>query len=241
MSPELTLVCGASSDIGLALIERRLSASHGARVLAHHHAGGERLAALGERVTPLAADFLDADAVESFAVKLLDEHGVPDALVYLPGLKLRYERFSKFDLAHFDRDFALQVRAAVVLCKKLLPPMAKKPRAKVVFVLSSVTLGAPPKFMSMYTIVKAAQLGLVRALAAEYAGTPLTVNAVSPSMVETRFLDEIPGVAKEMAAQASPRGRIATTSDVVGAIEFLLSPGSDFMTGVNLPITGGGA
>jgi 3-oxoacyl-[acyl-carrier protein] reductase len=117
----------------------------------------------------------------------------------------------------------------------------KKPRAKVVFVLSSVTVGAPPKFMSMYTIVKHAQLGLVRALAAEYAATPLTINAVSPSMVETRFLDDIPGLAKEKAAQASPRGRIATTDDVVGAIAFLLAPASDFMTGVNLPVTGGSA
>jgi 3-oxoacyl-[acyl-carrier protein] reductase len=249
MSNELTLVCGASSDIGVALIQQLLApASAGgtgtadrARVLAHHHASGERLAALGDRVVPMAADFSDGDAVDAFAARVLAEHGAPDELVYLPGLKLRYERFGKFDLAHFDRDLAVQVRSAIVLCKKLLPAMAKKPRAKVVFVLSSVTVGAPPRFMSMYTVVKHAQLGLMRALAAEYAATPLTVNAVSPAMIETRFLDDIPGLAKEMAAQASPRGRIATTADVVGTIAFLLSPASDFMTGANLAVTGGGS
>ena len=234
-----TLVCGASSDIGVALVKRLVAASE-APVIAHHHASAERLTALGDRVVPMAADFADEAAVDAFAARVLTDCGAPERLVYLPGLKLRYERFGKFDLAHFDRDLAVQVRSAIVLCKKLLPQMAKLPRAKVVFVLSSVTVGAPPKFMSMYTVVKHAQLGLVRALAAEYAATPLTVNAVSPSMVETRFLDDIPGLAKEMAAQASPRGRIAAVDDVVGAIEFLLSPASDFMTGANLPVTGGG-
>src|SRR4051812_30931561 len=167
---ELTLVCGASSDIGVALIERLLAADGAARVLAHHHAGRERLterlAAFGERVVPVAADFGDGAAVEALAARILEEHGAPDGLVYLPGLKLRYERFGKFDLAHFDRDFAVQVRSAIVLGKKLLPAMAKKPRAKVVFALSSVTVGVPPKFLSMYTTVKHAQLGLMRALAA---------------------------------------------------------------------------
>src|SRR5205814_4850585 len=95
----------------------------------------ERLAAFSARVTPMAADFGDATAVEAFAARVVAEHGAPDGLVYLPGLKLRYERFGKFDLAHFDRDFAVQVRSAVVLLKKLLPAMAKKPRAKVVFAL----------------------------------------------------------------------------------------------------------
>jgi 3-oxoacyl-[acyl-carrier protein] reductase len=91
----------------------------------------------------------------------------------------------------------------------------------------------------MYTIVKHAQLGLMKALAAEYSGTPLTVNAVSPGMIETRFLEKIPDVAVRMAASQSPRGRNATPADVVGVIAFLLSPEADFMTGVEVPITAG--
>jgi 3-oxoacyl-[acyl-carrier protein] reductase len=238
MSGELILVAGASSDLGVALIERLLATTD-ARVLAHHHAGAGRIVE-SPRVQPVAADFSSIASVEQMAATLLEQHGVPDGVVYLPGAKLRYERFPKFDMAHFDRDFDIQVRAAVALFRRLLPPMAKKPRAKIVFLLSSVTRGAPPKFMSMYTVVKHAQLGLMRALASEYAATGVTVNAVSPSMIETRFLDEIPGIAKEMAAAAAARGRLATPADVVGAIQFLLSPDSDFVTGIELPVTGGG-
>ena len=156
-------------------------------------------------------------------------------------LKLRYERFSRFDLGHFDRDMNIQVRSAVALLKRLLPKMAELPRAKVVFVLSTVTARVPPRFMSMYTVVKHAQLGLMRALASEYAASRITINAVSPTMIETRFLDESPAIAKEMTAAAAPRGRIASTDDVVGAIQFLLSRESDFISGIELPVTGGGA
>ncbi|MDB4933810.1 MAG: short-chain dehydrogenase/reductase [Labilithrix sp.] len=243
MSRELVLVAGASSDIGVALIRRVLTTTD-ARVVAHHHAGADRLEALrsldaADSLHLVAADFSSAESVDGMARDVLDRFGVPTQVVYLPGLKLRYERFAKFDLEHFDRDLAVQVRSAIVLLKPLLPKMAKLPRAKVVFVLSSVTRGVPPKFMSMYGIVKHAQLGLMRSLASEYASTALTVNAVSPSMVDTRFLDEIPGVAKEMSAASAPRGRLATPDEVVGAIEFLLSEKSDFVTGVELPVSGG--
>jgi len=237
MSRELVFVAGGSSDIGGALIRRLLSAGD-AQIVAHHNAGADRIEK-NERVQTLEADLASTDAAVALADRLLSDIGVPDHVVYLAGLKLRYERFTKFSFEHFDRDFDIQVRAAVALMRRLLPHMAKKPRAKVVFVLSSVTRGAPPKFISMYTIVKHAQLGLMRALASEYAATGITINAVSPAMVETRFLDEIPAVAKEMSVAVAPRGRIATPDDVVGAILFLLSRDSDFVTGIELPVTGG--
>jgi len=192
-----------------------------------------------ERVHKVEADFASLAEVDRLAEEVTAQHGVPDLLVYLPAAKLRYERFIKFDMEHFDRDLTIQVRGAVVLLRRLLPAMAKKPRAKVVFVLSSVTRGVPPKFMAMYTVVKQAQLGLMRALASEYAATGVTINAVSPSMIETRFLDDIPGLAREMSAKAAPRDRNARTEDVVGSIMYLLSSDSDFVTGIELPVTGG--
>ena len=238
--PDRVLVAGASSDLGIALI-RRLLESGDASILAHYHKSPERIERLGAqgRIRPICADFESVESVERMVDELSDQ--VPDQLVYLPALKLRYERFSRFDLGHFDRDMNIQVRSAVALLKRLLPKMAELPRAKVVFVLSTVTARVPPRFMSMYTVVKHAQLGLMRALASEYASSRITINAVSPTMIETRFLDEVPAIAKEMTAAAAPRGRIAGTDDVVGAIQFLLSRESDFVNGIELPVAGGGA
>jgi len=73
----------------------------------------------------------------------------------------------------------------------------------------------------------------------DLAATGLTVNAVSPSTIETQFVEEIGDVAVRMSAAANPRGRNAQPGDVIGAIEFLLSPAAAYMTGVDIAVTGG--
>jgi 3-oxoacyl-[acyl-carrier protein] reductase len=240
---ETILITGASSDLGGALARRLLAASPTATVVAHSYAGGVRIEALagefGTRVVPVSADFSDAAAVAAMADEIAEKAGIPTAIVHLPALRLNYDRLTKFNLERFHRDMAIQVDAALVLLKKFAPKMSKMEASRMVFVLSSVTRSMPPKFLSMYTVVKYAQLGLMRAAAAEYASSGLTVNAVSPSMIETQFVEEIGDVAVRMSAEANPKGRNARVEDVIGAIEFLLSPASAYMTGIDIPITGG--
>jgi 3-oxoacyl-[acyl-carrier protein] reductase len=244
MSKEILLVTGASSDIGLALIRRVVSTRKDCVVLAHHHASGERLEELRktlgtDSIFPVQADFSSGASTLVMAEQVMREFGAPSQIVHLPGLKLVYERFTKFNWEHFEADLNIQVRSAVILLKRFLPAMAKLPNAKVVFVLSSVTREVPPKFLSMYGIVKQAQLGLMRALASEYGETGLRVNAVSPGMVDTRFLDNVPDMIKQMGAASSPGGRNAQPEDVVNVVEFLLSAECGNVNGIELPVTGG--
>jgi len=241
--PETILVTGASSDLGGALIRNLLVKDPTATVMAHSHTGSVRIQELGnefgDRIQPITADLSDSSQVASMGDDILARFGCPSQFVHLPGVRLRYERVSKFDLAHFHRDMAIQVDSAFLLLKQFAPKMSKLAAARVVFVLSSVTRGLPPKFMSMYSVVKYAQLGLMRAAAAEFASTPLTINGVSPGMIETQFLEEIGDVAVRMSAAANPRARNAAPSDVIGAIEFLLSPAAAYITGAEIPVTGG--
>jgi 3-oxoacyl-[acyl-carrier protein] reductase len=187
----------------------------------------------------MQADFSKRSSVETMAERIATDYNTPGEIVHLPALRLIYERFTKFDWDRFETDLAIQVESAVVLLQRFLPKMAKLPRAKVLFVLSSVVHGVPPKFMSMYTMIKYAQLGLMRALAAEYASTSVRINAISPGMVETRFLQDIADVAVQMSASANPQGRNAKPDDLLGGIEFLLSPASDYIHGIDVPIAAG--
>jgi 3-oxoacyl-[acyl-carrier protein] reductase len=241
--PEIILITGASSDLGNSLARHILSSDQECTLIAHSFTGGARIQALvaefGERVQSVMADFSDENSVNEMMEQIATRFGAPTQIVHLPALRLEYERLSKFDLLRYRKDMAIQVEAAVLLFKKFAPKMAKMPAARFVFVLSSVTHGMPPKFMSLYTVTKYAQLGLMRAAAAEYAATNFTVNAVSPSMIETQFVEGIGDVAVRMSAAANPKGRNAVPEDVIGAIAFLLSPASAYVTGIEIPVTGG--
>ncbi|HEY6769174.1 MAG TPA: SDR family oxidoreductase [Candidatus Sulfotelmatobacter sp.] len=243
MANEIILVTGASSDIGCALIPRLLAVEHPPVILAHAHQSGDRFQSLqsrfGDRLQTLRADLSQSAQVTAMAEDIAARFGTPTKIVHLPALRLIYDRLTKFNWERFQQDLAIQVQSAIILLQRFAPKMSKLPRAKVVFVSSSVTLGMPPKFMSMYTVAKYAQLGLMRSAAAEYAGTGLNINAISPGMIETRFVSDIAEVAVQMSAAANPKGRNATPDDILGAIEFLLSPASDYMTGIDIPLTAG--
>ena len=243
MSNETMLITGASSDIGCALTRRLLNRPDPPIVLAHSFASADKLRPLQDeskgQLRLLQADFSQSSSVVAMCDQIAGEFGTPAAIVHLPALRLSYERFAKFNWDRFQSDFAVQVQSAVILLQRFLPQMAKLPRARVVFMLSSVVHGAAPKYMSMYTTIKYAQLGLMRSLAAEYASTPIRINAISPSMVETQFLNDVAEVAVQMAAKANPLGRNATPQDLLGAIELLLSPASDYIHGITIPITAG--
>jgi 3-oxoacyl-[acyl-carrier protein] reductase len=241
--PDTVLITGGSSDLGCALARRLLSSGRPLSVIAHSFTGSARIQALqdefDERVYPVRADFSDFASVNAMADEITSHFGTPTQIVHLPALRLTYERITKFNLERFRQDMAIQVESAIILLRRFAAAMGKMPGTRVVFVLSSVTHGMPPKFMSMYTVAKYAQLGLMRAAAAEFAATQLTVNAVSPSMIETQFLGEIAEAAVQMSAAANPKGRNLRPDDVLGAIEFLLSPDAGYITGADIPVTAG--
>ncbi len=105
--------------------------------------------------------------------------------------------------------------------------------------LTAYVIGVPPKFQSPYITVKYGLLGLMRNLAAEYAGKGITVNGVSPDMIETKFLSQIPELIIEQNAKNTPMGRNLRVEEVVPTFEYLLSDGADLVTGQNIGVTGG--
>lgn len=104
--------------------------------------------------------------------------------------------------------------------------------------LSACTQNNPPKFMSAYVTAKYALLGLMKSLASDYAEKGICVNAISPDMIETKFLDGVPNAAVRMTAEKSVMGRLLNVDEVVPAFEFLLSDAADKITGQNIFITG---
>lgn len=153
-----------------------------------------------------------------------------------------YMKLKDFDEKIFIKNLNIQLVSFVYILKKFLPIMAKrKANDKVVVMLSSYVIGKPPKFMLDYIIVKNALLGLVKSLASDYEGKKININALSPSMIETKFLNNIDERIIQMVKENSPECRNATVKDIVPVIKFLLSDAANYMNGVNLNVSNGSA
>ena len=233
------LITGATSDVGYELI--RTLNDGCSKFLLQGFGDGDALKAL------CAENSIDA---EYFEVNLSDREATdkfvqeiaaysPTHFVHLPALRVINTKFKNFDEERFLLDMNVQVMSAVKICKAIAPKMAKAKFGRMLFMATSYVLANPPKNTAAYIMAKNSIVGLMKALAADYVSNGITVNAISPSMIETKFLAETSHLIVEQTAAAHPMKRNATVKDVVPAMAFLLSDEAGYITGVNLPITGG--
>ena len=237
----MLLVTGASSEVGVAMISRIVKDYD--VIFAHYCRSDAELLKLreenGDKIKLVQADFSDADSVQKMIAEIRDTGHEINQIVHLAAPKLRYLKFAKAGWDQFEEGMRTSLQSIVEICGAFMPAMAKKKYGRVIFMLTSCTENVPPKYLSPYVTVKYALLGLMKSLAAEYAEKGITVNGVSPDMMETRFLSEVSDIIVEKSAMTSPLGRNLTVQDAVPAFEYLLSDAAAAMTGQNLVISGG--
>ncbi len=266
------LVLGASSDIGLALIESvidkydliwatyrtvndrldKLAAGYPdvIRTIRADLSAKEDISNListirrdSEASTPSAYADISPDITASSdrRVSSCPDYGtasVPDHIVHIPMSPYSVTKFVKSDEDALESSMLLALRSSVLPLQTFLPAMKKKGDGRVVFVLSSVTAGDPPAYQTAYTTVKYALLGLMKSLAAEYADSGIRINAVSPDMINTKYISGLSHLMIEQYAASRPNGRLLDVSDVVPHIEhLLLDELSDKENGANVLIS----
>lgn len=235
------LVTGAAGGIGR-VVSSRL-ALDGFRVFLNDVGKQQELALLassiadsGGSAVPVEGDITQEAGCDMVAASLQSPVQV---FVHCAVAPLDERWFLKTPVEHFNRQWELAVRAPVLLLQRILPPMIEVRRGAVVWVLSTATIGAPPKQMSAYASGKMAALGLMHCLAAEYASKGIRFNAVSPGFTETALTANTPPAVRDLYRKAIPMGRLARPEDTASAISYLVSEESNFVTGVNLPVCGG--
>jgi 3-oxoacyl-[acyl-carrier protein] reductase len=229
------LLTGGSSDLALAFL--RALPMGPQRVLVHYRKSLDKIEALkAERpdldVVALKADLSSADGVAALIAAARAAGASPDRIVHFAAPKARSLYFRHAGWEDFERELDVQLRSIVLILREFLPEMSKRGKGRVVFVLSSYTLEAPPQGMSPYVTAKHALLGLMKALSVEYARHGVTVNAISPALMKTAFLEELP---PRMVELFSSEARL-TPGDVAPVLLSLLSDESAATTGANVPI-----
>lgn len=233
-------ILGASSDIGIKLIES-FDSSH--KIIAHYNKTEDRLSELKKSsdrdIAMVRADLSSETETETMLNNVAEMYGTPDKIVHLPASRFDQIRLKDLRWNNFQEEIDVSLRSLVLTFTKFLPMMAKEKRGKAVCLLSSVVLNTPPKALAHYTTVKYAMLGFIKAAANEYADKNIQINAISPSMIETRFLANINEKSVELNAFNHPLKRNAAVNDIIPCVNMLLSDSSDYINGINIPITGG--
>lgn len=229
------LVLGASSDIGSALIER-IGDDYDV-IWAHYRRSNDRIESLAARfdgrIRFLQADFSVKEDIIAMIDAIMADGTLPDHIVHIPMSKYEVKKFAKTEPEEFGESMSVALDSAVMVLHAFLPAMKKNHFGRVVFMLSSVTGDETPANQSAYVTVKYALLGFMKSLAAEYEGTGVCINAVSPDMVRTKYLDSLPERMTEMYAMTRPDGRILEVSDVIPHIAGLLEEELN-VTGTNV-------
>lgn len=236
-----SLIVGASSDIGQALL--MTLDGLGNRFIAHGCRNVQALenmrSSMQSDLNIVKANLSNPDSCDAFINEAMGLCNSPDNLVFAQAQRLKLTRFKKISRHQLLEQLEIQMMSSMMIAKAFIPNMIKNEKARIVFVLSSVTLGLPPAAMADYNIAKYAQLGLMRSLAAEFGSKGVRINAVSPSMVDTHFLQDIPANMIIQNAAAHPMKRNASSKEVASTVAFLLSDGAEYINGVNLSVTGG--
>lgn len=239
--PKILLVTGASSELGTATIQA--VAENYRYVIAHYHHMNKRLEQLqeelGGRLVCVQADLSDDQSTEALIAKIKESGYVPTEIVHFPAPPIITRKFHKTSWDVFQNSLDISVRSIVKILSAFLPGMSKEKCGKVVVMLSMAVNHMPPKYNSDYVLTKYALLGLVRSLAVEYADKGITVNGISPALVETRFVEGLHDFLIEENARQSPAGRNLKVEDVVPTIAFLLSDEAGCINGQNISITCG--
>ena len=240
LSGKVAIVTGASRGIGRSIAE--VLAERGAHVVAA--ARGENAAGAvaaiqeaGGRADLGSVDVTDPSSVEGLVSGTMERLGRIDILVNNAGIA-RDQLMLRMKRADWDDVIATNLTAAFTCVHAVLKPMIKQRSGRIISI-SSVVGEMGNAGQANYAASKAGLIGFSKALAREVASRNITVNVVSPGLVETDMTKTITDKAQADWASAIPLGRLGTPRDVAAAVCFLASDEAAYITGQVLAVNGG--
>jgi len=240
LSGKVAIVTGASRGIGRTVAT--MLASRGARVVAA--ARGDNAAstvaeiqAAGKQAELASLEVTDAGSIDAMIAAVLERHSRIDILVNNAGIT-RDQLMLRMKRDDWDQVIATNLTAAFVCSQAVLKPMLKQRSGRIVNI-SSVVGQTGNAGQANYAASKAGLIGFSKALARELASRNITVNVVTPGLIDTDMTKAITGKAQVDWASQIPLGRLGTTADVAAAVCFLASDEASYITGQVLAVNGG--
>lgn len=238
----VALVTGASRGLGrtmaLALARAGADVILSARTRPALDEVAHEVQALGRKACVIAADVTKEDDVRLLVRQGVAAFGRIDILVNNAGIG-ESRPVVELDTEEWDRTMAVNVRGPMLCCKHVGPVMVEQRRGKVINV-ASVLATRVARYMSLYSASKAALVQFTRTLALEWVRYNIQVNALCPGYFLTDMNREF--FASERGQQfirELPMRRLGEAHELEGAVVFLASDASSYVTGTCLYVDGG--
>ena len=235
------LVTGGAKGIGAAIC--RSLANDGYRIALNYNNSFESAKKLKEELSELThieifkADVSDSSEVEKMFSGIENVFGGVDLLVNNAGIS-QQALFTDITDEMWQKMIGVNLTGAFNCCRRALPYMISKKNGKIINITSMWgEVGASMEVH--YSASKAGLIGLTKALAKEVGLSGITVNAISPGVIETDMMSQFSEDDKKILADETPLGVLGNTEDIASAVSFLASEKAHFITGQVLSVNGG--
>lgn len=240
---KVALITGASRGLGQKIAEG-LAASGVKVICSSSRAGGcsdtlNNIKSAGGEAIELAADLSNSESVIQLAEQALKQYSCIDILINVGGTIFRAPALD-FPMSEWNKVIAVNLDASFLLAQKLAPAMMEKGEGKIINIASMLSYSGGIT-VPAYTASKHAIAGLTKALANEWGGNNIQVNAIAPGYFRTdntQAIQDDPVRNKEIENRI-PAGRWGEPEDLVGAAVFLSSEASNYVNGHILAVDGG--
>jgi len=240
---KVALITGASRGIGQAvaigLAQAGADVVIASRKLPDLEKVAEEIKKTGRKCLPIAAHVGKMEEISNLVKKVLEEFGKIDILVNNAATNPTMASAMDVDERAWDSIMNLNLKGLFFLSQAVARVMKEKGGGKIINV-SSIG-GITPDLLPVYCISKAAVIMATKVMAQQWAPYNIRVNAIAPGLTKTRFSEALwknPDILK-MAMSRTPLARPADPEEMVGAIIYLASDASSYVTGQVIAIDGG--
>lgn len=240
---KVALVTGGSRGIGkavaLGLAQAGADVVVASRKIEDLEKVADEIRGLGRRSLAIAAHIARMEEIDNMVSKVMEEFGRIDILVNNAGTNPVMASALDVEERAWDSIMNLNLKGLFFLSQSVAKVMKEKGGGNIVNVTSMA--GITPDILPVYSVSKAGVIMATKVMANEWAKYNIRINAIAPGLVRTRFSEALWGSEDilQMIMSKTPMGRIGEPEEMVGAVIFLASDASSYVTGHVLVIDGG--